>query len=258
MNRVFLLVCLFALMPIGVRAQMVITEIMYDLAEGSDSGREWIEVRNTGSAPIELTAWRVFENGTNHKISASGGGNTIAAGAYAVVADNPAKFKADWLNFSGTLFDSAFSLSNDGETIALRVGESDVDSVAFTKSDGGDGSGDSLQRTGGGVFDAGMPTPGVGIPLGGLQKSPPKVTKSAKKDLPAPVEQKIIGEPAARSGEVEHRTQAAAAATTAPKQSMLWWLAPLFLATIGSAGFAAAQHFKKEEWEIIEEVDETG
>ena len=41
-------------MPLGAHAQVVITEVLYNL-EGADSGHEWIEVAHEGSAPIDLT-----------------------------------------------------------------------------------------------------------------------------------------------------------------------------------------------------------
>jgi hypothetical protein len=46
-----------------------ITEIMFN-PQGSDSGREWIEITlNKSDGCINLSEYKVFEEGINHKIS---------------------------------------------------------------------------------------------------------------------------------------------------------------------------------------------
>ncbi len=147
-----------------VSAQVSITEIMYDL-EGSDSGREWLEIFNGSSAGIDLSSWRLFENGTNHTLTEFSGGATVPASSYAVIADNAQKFLEDHPSFSGILFDSAFSLSQTGETLILRDGGlADRDTVAYDPAGGGAGDGMSLYKTASG-WAAASPTPG-GAPLG--------------------------------------------------------------------------------------------
>lgn len=140
---------------------------MYDLQTGSDSGREWVELFNSGSAAVTLTDWKLFEGGVNHSIAAYSGGETLASGAYAVVADNPVKFLEDWPAFSGLLFDSAFSLSNTGETLTLRCCGSeliDKDSATYSSDSGAAGDGNTLARTSvsGSIFSASAATPGSG------------------------------------------------------------------------------------------------
>ena len=46
-------------------ASVTINEIMYDL-EGADTGREWVEVHNSGSEAVDLLKWKFVEGGTNH------------------------------------------------------------------------------------------------------------------------------------------------------------------------------------------------
>src|SRR3989344_1169913 len=107
----FLLSSFFALLfTVHAESSLKITEIMYDLP-GSDSGREWIEVYNAGSADIDLSLFKFFEANTNHGLVTIGS-PTLAAGAFAIVADNPVNFSVDWPSFSGLVFDSSFSLSN--------------------------------------------------------------------------------------------------------------------------------------------------
>lgn len=258
MNRRFLaLAIVVALIPVITHAQIVITEIMYDLAGGSDSGREWIEVFNTGNTPVKLTDLKIVESAKNHTITTVAGGDFVAAGAYAVIADNAAKFKVDFPSYTGLSFDSAFSLSNTGETIGIsNAAGTPIDSVTYTNASAS-GTGDSLQRNpDSAVFNAGIPTPGVGIPATGLTKSPPKQTKASKKmpgkNLPAATSPSILGESAAQPQEAF--VAAAAASNT---NTFVWWLAPLLISLLGSAGIVTARQYKKDEWDIVEEVEET-
>lgn len=175
---------LFALalfLPALASAQVMITEIMYDLAEGSDSGREWIEVYNTGATPIVLTELILFESNRKHGITAET--KTVPPNTFAVIVDKPEQFHADHSTYTGLIFDSAFSLNNEGESIELRRGETVLDTVAYTKSLGGNGSGESLQRTAlasGTVFAPGAPTPGAHVPASGLVRTAkPATTKTA-------------------------------------------------------------------------------
>ena len=255
--QILLLVCGIICVPIFAHAQVVITEIMYDLTQGPDGGREWIEVFNAGNSPVKLTDFRVVESGKSHKITAEAGDDFVAAGTYVVIADNAGKFKIDFPAYSGRLFDSAFSLSNSGETIGIAdSGGKSIDSVSYNNSSA-NGTGDSLQRNPSStLFAAGIPSPGEGIPATGLIKSPIKMAKTAKrsvgKNLPTTSPVDIIGE----STSLSQETFVAAAAST-QGYPIYWWLAPLLLATLGSAGIITARHYKKDEWDIVEEIEET-
>lgn len=157
---VFILLCA----PLPAGAQVLLSEILYDLETGADAGREWVEVWNSGSATEDVGQWRLFENGSNHQLTAYSGSGVLAPGAYAVIADDPAKFLADWPSYTGPLFDSAFSLSNSGETLILRCCGSDLadkDLVAYTPSAQ---AGESLHRNAasGTLFIAAAPSPGAG------------------------------------------------------------------------------------------------
>ena len=147
-------------MPLGAHAQVVITEVLYNL-EGADSGHEWIEVANEGTSQIDLTTWRFFENGTNHTLTAASGGATLAPGSVAIIADDAEQFLLDTPAFSGVLFDSAFSLSNEGETLIMRNADlEDIATVSYTSDDGASGDGNSLHREGS-AWVAAAPTPGA-------------------------------------------------------------------------------------------------
>ena len=89
------------------------------------------------------------------------GSALLPSGAHAVIAQDTDTFLSDWPDFSGTLFDSSFSLKNIGELIAIRDAElTDVNVVAYMSSWGGKGDGKSLQffET---FWKAASPTPGA-------------------------------------------------------------------------------------------------
>lgn len=161
-----LIVLSLFLLPNILFADVVITEIMYDL-EGTDSGREWIEVFNDSSSDINLESWYFFEANTNHSLTSVKGSSVLSPGGYAVIVSDPDKFLADHPGFSGSIFDSSFSLSNDSETVSIRnTNKDDVDIVSYSSSWGANGNGYSLQNDG--SWSEASPTPGEGFDGGGV------------------------------------------------------------------------------------------
>lgn len=142
-------IIIFALSPIVTNAKVILTEIMYD-PEGTDTGREWVEIYNDGDGDVDLSTVRLNENGINHTFKSFNTPTAIlGAGKYAIVADNPEKFQLDYTNYSDLLIDSAFSLNNTGETIAIVDAEGNViDTVAYSSEWGAGGNGNSLQKKG--------------------------------------------------------------------------------------------------------------
>jgi len=121
-----------------------INEIMYDLA-GADDGREWIEIYNGDSRPVDLSKWKISENSTNHNLNFTSS-SVLPPDTYAVITDDKEKFLEDYPNYSGLIFDSTFSLSNEGEKIELKNNNLLIDSLDYCKLWGGSGDGNSLQR----------------------------------------------------------------------------------------------------------------
>jgi len=157
--KFFVTVCILFIGPVFLNAQVIITEVMYDI-DGADTGREWIEVKNTSSDSVDLSVWKLFEANTNHKINAVSGA-ILNSGGFAIIADNTGKFLIDNPNFTGLLFDSAFSLSNTGENLILRDEFLvDIDSVSYDSGMGAGGDGNSLQKNLSGKWVASIPTPG--------------------------------------------------------------------------------------------------
>ena len=154
----YILICL--LFPFVTNAQVIFTEIVYN-PDGTDSGREWIEVYNSGNTDVDLSAYTLIESGSNHTIRSWNDGSTIISpGEYGILADNPEKFLIDYQSYSKVLLDSAFSLVNSGEEIIIS-NASDItdDSVIYSPDWGGDGTENSLQRNGD-IWIPAIPTPG--------------------------------------------------------------------------------------------------
>lgn len=106
------------LLPNLTNAQIILSEIMFD-PDGSDSGREWIEVQNISDNPIDISGYKLLENNINHKINLIQGNAVLDAGDYAIWADNTEKFLLDYPDYAGILYDSAFSLNNSGEDLKI-------------------------------------------------------------------------------------------------------------------------------------------
>ncbi len=133
---------------------------MYD-APGADTGREWIEVVNQGSQTIDIGKYKLLESGTNHTLKVVQGVSVLAPNGVAIIAADPTKFLSDYPAFVGTLFDSAFSLSNTGESLSLKDASSSVlDAVSYAATADANGTGGSLNLSEGN-FVAAMASPGV-------------------------------------------------------------------------------------------------
>ena len=161
-----LLLLLFAK---NVFASIEITEIMYDVApsvgnaSSSDTDREWIEIHNNGTTDVDLSTWYTYD--TSHHILHPDGISKIVSLGYAVVVQDVNKFKTDWPNFVGSIFQSNFaSLSNTGDIIKIKDNNGKdgniADSITYTASLGGAEDGNSLQKING-IFVGAIPTPGI-------------------------------------------------------------------------------------------------
>lgn len=130
---------------------------MYDFP-GGDGKHEWIEVYTT--EPLTLTEYTFLEGGVYHGIHEFQGGTQMEAGSYAVIADDAQTFLSDNPGWSGVLFDSSFSLKNDGETLSLADGDKTVlFEVTYDTNLGENGDGNTLQMLQG-TWGVGAPTPG--------------------------------------------------------------------------------------------------
>jgi len=168
------IVFIFALFPLSFAyaadERLVITEIMY-APEGTQAGREWLEIRNSGSAPVSFSEkvgtayrWRIVKGSGEYPISPFGNNDTLQPGGFAIVAADPAKLlETDLTGFSGMIIKSSFgSLNDSGETLSIKDRSNDVivDTVTYTPEWGAKKDGNSLQLIGS-QWVAAFPTPGA-------------------------------------------------------------------------------------------------
>lgn len=166
--RIASLLALVVLLPTFAHGSVIFTEIMYDLS-GTDTGREWVEITNTGDSLIDVSGYKFFEANTNHALTLISGNGVLNPGSSAIIADDPTKFSVDWPDYSGILFDSSFSLSNTGELLVLKDNTLDIlDSVSYDSSRGAEGDGMTLQLDGS-AFVSLQPSPGT---YAGTQSEP--------------------------------------------------------------------------------------
>lgn len=137
-----------------------ITEVMYDV-EGTDTDREWIEIYNNQENSIDISTYKLFEANINHGLTLVQGEKNLSKGSYAVIVQNKDKFKIDYPSFSGIIFDSSFSLSNEGEIFSIKDGNLNVlDQVNYNVDMGANGDGKSLQKINN-TMQSAIPTPGA-------------------------------------------------------------------------------------------------
>lgn len=185
-SRIIFVIAVLCLLLVGqtVFAELVLNEIMYDLKTGADDGREWVEILNNGASEITIatSSWKFFEGGSNHELSLYQGEALISPGGFAVIADNPQKFLADWPGFGGIIFDSSFSLSNSGESVALKSNTMTVvDQFSYAAGMGGAGDGKSLQKIAG-AWSGSAPTPGAANASSGADSGDPPNSTATSSD----------------------------------------------------------------------------
>jgi hypothetical protein len=108
------LVCTFAAFPLAARAQVALSEVFYD-ATGADDGFEWIELRNTSDAPVELAGFSLGWGGSSYLSGAVALSGVVEAGGYFVVG-GPESTPENASPAFDLAFDLESDLQNSGET----------------------------------------------------------------------------------------------------------------------------------------------
>lgn len=119
-------VCFFTL--VSLKAQIVITEIMYNPPPSGPDSLEYVEIFNNSGTPVNLSGW-TFSLGFNFTFAE---GTFIAPGGYLVIAQNAAYFQSQF-GFQPLAMGPSSALNNGGETIELRDAGGNVqDVVAYS------------------------------------------------------------------------------------------------------------------------------
>jgi hypothetical protein len=94
-----LLVAFACLTALPLRAQIIISEIMYN-PQGSDQesgvNREWVELYNTGNSPVSLAGWQFGDAQDNTWADPFPSGTTIGAHQALVVTGDTSSFDLEW------------------------------------------------------------------------------------------------------------------------------------------------------------------
>jgi len=123
---------------LGLGGRVVIHEILFHpyqvVHQPEDLAAEFIELLNTGAAPVDVSGWR-FSRGLGGYVIPEG--TVLAAGGFLVVAADVGRFGQLYLGVTGVVGGWSGKLANSGETIELvdRVGVL-IDRVTY--SDEGD------------------------------------------------------------------------------------------------------------------------
>ena len=254
------------LIPYVVSAQVVISEIMYD-APGSDAKAEWVELQNTGTESVDIAKWKI-NDGSNHVLNAppkngSTGSMVIGPGSFLVLASNAAHFTESHAEVSASVIDSTFSFSNTEGTVSLVDAKGAVvDTVSYTSSRGGDGTGESLQKNGN-TWVAAKPTPGF---TNGSEKLPKvivavstKKTTTKKKSVAVvhDLSEAVLPDVASTTGGKASSDSPMVASVVVPVGSsdgsyVAWAYGALALGVAGAAAVVVTRQKKKGEWEIEE------
>lgn len=215
--------------PFVTYASVEITKVFYD-APGADAGKEWIQITNTGPGAVDVGGFRLLEAGVHHKLKVVQGIALLAPGTSAIIADNASQYLADTPGYSGTLFDSAFSLSNDGEMLVLKTSTGEV-AHAYSYT----------------------------APPAPQKTTPTKSTSSTSSTKATKVEPMGTTSPSATRVVFEKEGEQGAAAGFIPKTSIAvgaWIAGLLCLMALGIVGVMVVRQERKREEETSSEAEE--
>jgi hypothetical protein len=174
--------------PIG----LTITEIAYN-PTGSDTDSEWLEVRNTGSRPVEIvtgsgaTAWRIQIGNQRHTIRNLIGTPQFGPGDRLVISRKIEHFYVTHPTFIGKIVEASFSLPNTRGIVRLSLdgGSSWLSERSYTSTEGANGDGRTLEQAASGEWRSSPETdnhPGIQP----VQDSSPPATILINEILPYP------------------------------------------------------------------------
>lgn len=141
---ILLSIFLLLIFPAFSFANINFSEIMFD-PEGSDAGREWIEIKNTNQNSENIEKFKFCDSGSCHKFY-DGYGNDfhMPGNSFGIIAKDPEKFKIDYPNFTGFILRSSFSINNSGELLELKDESGSVISIVEYNSESGGINGDTI------------------------------------------------------------------------------------------------------------------
>ena len=139
----YLLAILLPLAAVEARAEVILSEIMYD-PQNADTNREWVELFNTGTSAVNLSGWQFGLPSNNLWTTALPASSSIGPGQALVLTPSAATLDSDWGSGINRLQVSSFpSLTDDpndhvaSATLAIRNASSVIqDQVTYKDGSG--------------------------------------------------------------------------------------------------------------------------
>jgi len=122
-NNLLLGLAIAALSPLSY-ADVVLSEVLYD-APNNDATEEYIELFNASCSAIDLSHYKLQDNGAIHNLS-----GTISPNSYFTIAKNAAAYQA-LFNQSADLTNLSLTLGNSGDYVKLLKNDAVIDTVAW-------------------------------------------------------------------------------------------------------------------------------
>ncbi|HAX48057.1 MAG TPA: hypothetical protein DCX92_03640 [Bacteroidetes bacterium] len=125
---------------------LVINEIMY--APTTGTGKEWFELYNKSSNPVNLANWK-WKDATTSQHTITTQAINIPPGGFVVICEDSAAVKLFYPNNPGVYIQSVgwSALNNTGDNLVLFNSTGTIiDSITFTSSWGGSANNKSLER----------------------------------------------------------------------------------------------------------------
>jgi hypothetical protein len=126
--------------PVPSRAEVIISELMYNPQGSEETGREWAELYNTGPSSVDLSGWQFGDSQDGTWASAFPAGTVLGANQTLVVTGDSTLFDTEWGSLIYRIQVSGFpSLANSpsptNETAAIRNGSGVImDAVNFDQN----------------------------------------------------------------------------------------------------------------------------
>ncbi len=117
----------------SVLPDLVINEVFYDpMGPYWEENNEWIEVKNVGSDPVDMSLLSVSIEGYENGIyEAEEGSMEISPGEFAVLAPNTTGFQESYPDFNGHLLDCGNFWLENATSIKLLRGDRLIDQVDY-------------------------------------------------------------------------------------------------------------------------------
>ncbi len=132
MKKLILAIILLAVLSASSFAEVMISEIMYNPL-GTETKKEWIEIYNKGENALNISSWKIQDGTTLRTLLFYRGENLIAPDSFVLIVRSGENFSNEYPLYTGTIFESSFSLTNSGKEIYLLNEFNEVvDYVAYT------------------------------------------------------------------------------------------------------------------------------